>query len=320
MPPAFTKIFCSPPISKNSNWRVRGIPTEDGFFVLQILGVQTQTDSPFSEIIWTHPNLTTSEGDSSPKPDGGRTGSVNPNEPGRGDGEIDPDLIDPKGLTKPNLMPIDIAEIKFGNSIKVIKKRVHREPKPGGQKRETAPPTGAPDTVNPVRVTLADEGRSGTVESADFLPIDQLINVPPELAKFIEAVGKVNNANVGCVIRPVPRDAKLSKIYSGQLHYALVHIVIRKSARYVLEIEALSGHGISTLVFSPVNVNTGLETAEKLLTECVTTSGNWDLDAINEKISGRFELVKHSKNKEAKHWCNRLLAAFNALGRNEVGC
>ncbi len=129
------------------------------------------------------------------------------------------------------------------------------------------------------------------------------------LTQFIAAAGEIVNAKVGCVIKPVPRKSKLTKYVGEFAKYALVHVITPATANYVLEVELLNDHGISTLVFSPPEKITGSDAAEMLLTDCLS-SGNWDKTKINGKKFKKCELVKHV-NKDSEHWGHRLLAAVN---------
>ncbi len=314
----YFKIYCEPPMVQNCSWRVRGFQTARGFFVMQILGIKSKEDSPFSEVIWTHPDATESERNTPPNnPGEGESGNETSRKTARGDGETDSDSGSPKGLTRPVVMPIDVANLVFGNVINVIKVPRKKESSPRPHKTGFPTPSGEPPEVVPTKpqvVTVNDERGTGTIKAADFLPIDKLVDIPPELEKFIKAAGEIKNAKVGCEIKLIPKDSKLTKYLEKSGNYALVHVITPETANYILEVASLNGHGMSTLVFSPPEKTTGSEAAVTLLTKCLSSSGNWDSSALSANNIVKYVLVKHvDKNNLAEHWGNKLLAAVKSL-------
>lgn len=299
----YSKLFCRPPIVKDSTWSVRGIPSEDGFFVLEVLGLRTEADVPFFEVTYTHPRLTISQEDAVPTVAINEPGnSGKPRDGNSANGEIDPEAKSPKEVSNPLRESIAVSTVKFGNSIRVIKQHENRKPKP---RKTKSPKQSGPKPSSPVDgqtlVSMDDEAGTGEIRAAEFMPIEKLAHIPPGLKAFIAFVNKMPMVKVGCTIEPVPGGSSLAKLSGGQRHFALVHIIGANLEGHLLEIDSSDGRKISTMIFTPTNGHCSLETAKSLLVECLARGGCWSLDAINGDIVRGYKLAKHTIN-----WGTRL--------------
>lgn len=315
----FSQLYCCPPIVNGSVWSVRGIPTENGFFVLEIRGVQTSVQLPFKEVAYTHPLLTypTYGGEASePEDRNGKERRLGKNHDE--DGKIDATGKPPRGVGSPRRGPAVVSPIKFGTNVKVFKRR--------GQGRPTTHVTESfgdagigpgPGSQGPMPVSMADEAGVGEIQAAEFKPVEMLTGVPPGLDMFIAAVKNMRRVKVGCAIETVPGESPLAKLLGGQRHFALVHVRLlgrRPLEGYLLEIDLSDGHMVSTLVFQPQSDFSGLDAARRLLVECLANGGHWTLDTLRGgEVIMRHELVKH-RLLEPLRWGGRLRMKVCILG------
>lgn len=309
--PVYSKLFCRPPIVRDSTWFVRGVPCEDSFFVFEVLGLKTEAKIPFFEVTYTHPKLKyLSKNTESTVAEKRTNNGSEPRESGNTEGEIDSNGAPPKELTSPLRESIAVSAIEFGNSIRVIKQGAEIKSKSERARlpRHAVQEPSSP-LYGPVPVSMDDEAGTGEIRAAEFTPIENLSNIPPGLEAFIAFVNKIPMVKVGCTIEPVPDESSLAKLSDGKRHFALVHIFGSHIEGHMLEIDSSDGRSVSTVIFSPLHGRSSLEAAKRLLVECLAKGGYWSLDAINqEDIVRRYELAKHST-----HWGIRLRSKVRLL-------
>lgn len=305
----FSKLFCSPPTVKDSAWSVRGIPNGDDFFVLEVLGIRTETKIPFFEITYTHPKLTFLTKQAEPTVTGNGTGNDSePRDGSSAEGEIGSDTKPPKELTSPLRESIAVSPIEFGSSVKVLKQYSERKSKPGGSKSPRRSGRESSQSEGAIPVSMGDGAGHGEIRAAEFMPIEKLTHIPPGLKAFIAFVNEIPKVKVGCTIEPVPDESSLAKLPDGQRHFALVHIIGLCFEGYLLEIDSSDGRSVSTIIFTPPNDNSSQETAKSLLVECLAKGGYWSLETINGNIVQRYELAKHTT-----HWGTKLRSKVRLL-------
>lgn len=307
----FSQLYCRPPIVSGSVWSVRGIPSGDGFFVLEIRGIRTSVKLPFDEVTYTHPLLTyPTYGGEASEPEGRDGKGRRPRGDQNEDGEIDASGKPPRRVGSPRRGPVAVSPIKFGTCVKVFKRR--RQGRPTPYVTESFGDAGigsGSGSQEPIPVSMADEAGVGEIQAAEFKPVEMLMDVPPGLKLFIAAVKSMGRVKVGCAIKPVPDESSLAKLLGGQRHFALVHIRVlgrRPLEGYLLEIDSSDGRRVSTLVFQPQNDFRGLDAARRLLVECLANGGHWTLDTLRRgEVILTYELVKH-RLLEPVRWGGRL--------------
>lgn len=305
----YSRLFCCPPIIENSTWSVRGIETEKGFFVLEVLSFRTKGELPFSEVVYTHPRLSYSTGIIVPEGGKGSRNGTGTREESNTEGEIESNTKPPRNSKSPRQESIRVMKVVFGNKLRIVGKGTEGKPKIKRSEDPTPPKKLASQSKGPVPVSMDDQAGTGEIQAAEFKPIEMLASVPAGLKAFVAAVKKISTAKVGCTIEPVPDDSPLAKLGEEHRYFALVHIV-GVYAGYILEVDSSDGREISTVVFSTLHDKSSLNTVNSLLTKCLSKKGHWFLENLGGELAG-YELARHSSYCE--NWDYRLLTRLFCL-------
>lgn len=299
-PTVYSQIICHPPVLSNSEWCIRGIPSQNGFFVLEVLGITIKTNAPFSEVVFTHPKLIIplkgeqTSGDGSGKSTGGcgkdgRRRSI--------EGEKEVAGENPSDLPNPILLPVAVSRVSFGNKLRVSSQRSIGKPKKGRSGGSGRPKRDPRDLrtggKGPIFVSMNDEAGTGSLPAAEFQPIEILTSIPYGLKPFIAAVTEVPMSKIGCSIESVPDASPLSKLGETKRSFALVHVISWRRSGYILETDWSDGHRVSTLIFVPPRGKGSLEVARQLLVECLGNGGHWSLETLKRDLVEKYELAKH---------------------------
>lgn len=318
---AYSQLFCCPPIIKHTSWTVRGIQYGNDFFVFEVKEFRTSSKLPFTEVSYTHPNLTISVNDGNQSEDknnadGGNEHNGNKNKVG----EIGTDIASPSNHSNPLRGSVTASSITFGNNVKVSKrfagerpaKDKSNSPEPQAEKCDS-------ESNSCIPVSMNGEAGIGEFRAAEFRPIEMLESIPPGLKPFLGAVAKITRSTVGCTIEQLPDDSPLSKLGNGHRHFALAHIINdSKDEGYALEIDSSDGQRLSTIIFKPTSGTEGLKSAKKLLVNCLSKQGHWTLEAIKGNITVGYKLAKHS-NLDPVSWGHRLRTKIKLLDLKDTG-
>lgn len=305
----YLQLLCFPPICDYSTWIVRGEDTTAGFLVLEIIGVNTSKKLPFYNVSYSHPRLKVT-GEILPP-----TGKMRV--PSAGDNcselEIDESLDGPKDSGSPLQSEINVASILFANTPK-INRLLNDERKADITPREHEPVRPVPSSEDQVKISLNDEAANGQIRAGDFLPLENLIGVPPGLTHFIDAVKVMvkRKTFVSCALKPVPVNSRLVRVGKCPRQFALVQVRYKNLCGYLLEVDQSDGDFMSTMVFAMDSNRSAADVSNELLTSYITSSGHWDLKLLADNHAYRFDIAKHT-SLEATRWANRLLAKIIGL-------
>lgn len=306
--PLYLQLESLPPIYDNCLWSVRGEEFSDGFFVMEIVGVQTRQSLPFHTVSFSHPRLK----------DVGETlrsrGTVAERNDAAAEAEIDSGTAGPRGQSDPYMSTIHITSIQFGKSVQVRRKLRDSEDSSRVSPEDRQPARPNPGADAPEKVSLNDEGESGTVPAGEFHPLESLSNVPGGLKPFFTAVGEMQEleATVSCDVQPVPDASRLARLGDLARQFAIVQVVYKSRCGYLLEVDSSDGHSISTMVFAPRENVTAMEMACNLLSDHLAGRGHWNLASLDEYEGCHYDLAKHT-SPSPKFWGNRLLSKIIAL-------
>lgn len=300
--PLYLQLESLPPIYDNCLWSVRGEEFSGGFFVMEIVGVQTRQSLPFHTVSYTHPRLK-DVGEKLPP-----RGTVAVRDDDAAEAEIDASTAGPRGQSDPYMSTVHVTSIQFGRPVQVRRKLRDSEDSGGASPEERQPARPNTGAEAPEKVSLNDDGESGTVPAGEFHPLECLVNVPGGLRPFLAAVGEMREleATVSCDVQPVPDASRLAKLGDLARQFAIVQVVYKSRCGYLLEIDSSDGHGISTMVFAPKGNITALELASALLSEHLVGAGHWNLASLDGCEGCRYDLAKHT-SPSPKFWGTRLL-------------
>lgn len=146
-----------------------------------------------------------------------------------------------------------------------------------------------------IKVTLNDESRNGIFQAAEFLPFTDINNMDVGLGlkSFFEAVNAMKELrpewDITYVINNVPEDLVLAVCGNNLRKYALIKVKNIDFEAYVMEFDLSDELSISTIMFSPAN----LEFVDQLFDKYITSQKHWAREDLEDTEDYRVDWVKH---------------------------
>ncbi len=299
----YAPLFCEPPALAGAKWNVLARKHGNVTFIYRILGTESFTEFPFTEILYSHPN--------SKIPDkldfGGPTHvitRVRPNE-----AVARRDLNAPTKPTQPTLVGVETANHLDLSNTKIkeigIKARMN-----SGNSGPIV--TEVVSTSGPQPVSFYEEAGTGTIRAGEFIPLPEIstLQLTSSMRPFFRAIEHIKffeGFSIGYVIAKVPSSSAISGVLGGDCRlYVLVEVRWRQYASYILEIDGPDGHSMSTVIFSTKNHPMAPSAvARTLLNNHVTPQGAWNCHSIESYINGQVSFARH-RGSDASAWGERL--------------